>query len=152
MTVTELTYQRTENNQTAFFTVIAKTFQNSSWAVYDGEKRTGPSQIYSVYKKGNLLFINNELFELGRPGFCRDGEDLEGKFEMCILEILPQLIVNPLLTFDSVFIFEKKYEGNDNNVTRSYISSSANLLVKKEKRDAFGRVTVSEELFSIVKK
>ena len=155
VTVTELTYRQIENNHSSFFTVIAKTFQNqamSSWVVYNEKDKVKPSQIYSVYRKSNLLIINNELFELNRPGFCRDGEDREGKFEMCIREIFPRLTVNPQLSFDSVFVFEKKYEPPASTVTWCYISSTSNLLVKKEKRDSLGQVIGLEELFSVVKK
>ena len=48
--VTELTYQRIENNHRSFFTVIAKTFENqsvSTRSVYDEENAAEPSQIYS---------------------------------------------------------------------------------------------------------
>jgi sodium-dependent phosphate cotransporter len=152
VTVTELTYR---HNQKSFFTVITKTFENqamSSWIVYNGENNSEPSQIYSVYRKNDLLIINNELFELNKPGFCRDGEDREGKFKMCIREILPQLNIPPALSFDSVFVFEKKYEPGNSIVTLYYISSPVNLLVKKEKLDSLGQVTDGEELFSVVKK
>ncbi len=155
VTITELTYQRTENNKTSYFTVITKTFENQSMSnliVYPGEKNTEPSLIYSVYRRNNLLIINNELFELNRPGFCRDGEDRNGKFEMCIKEIIPSITINPTLSLDSIFIFEKVYDQRINSTTWCYISSPANLLVKKEKRDTLGNVISREELFSVVKK
>ncbi len=155
VSVTELTYQRTENNKTSYFTVITKTFENqamSNLIVYPGVNNTEPSQIYSVYRRNNLLIINNELFELNKPGFCRDGEDREGKFEMCIREILPQLTLNSELSADSVFLFEKIYDNQINSSTWCYISSASNLLVKKEKRDTLGNVFVREELFKVVKK
>ncbi len=155
VSITELTYKKTENNQTSYFTVITKTFENQSMSnliVYPGEKNNEPSQIYSVYRRNNLLIINNELFELNKPGFCRDGEDRDGKFEMCIREIMPQLTLNPNLSLDSVFVFEKVYDRQINSTTWCYISSPANLLVKKEKRDTLNNVISSEELFSLVKK
>lgn len=155
VTVTELTYQRTENNQKSFFTVIVKTFENqslSSWIVYKGEKSSEPAQIYSVHKRNNLLIINNELFEMNKPGFCRDGEDGKGKFKMCISEILPQLSMGTELSFDSVFVFEKRHEGLHSDVTLYYISATANLLVKKEMRDALGNLTTREVLSKVVNK
>lgn len=154
VTVTELTYRRMENNHRSFFTVIAKTFENQimSRTVYNEGNNAAPSQIYSVYRKNNLLIINNELFELNRPGFCRDGEDREGKFKMCIREILPRLTLSPTLSLDSIFVFEKKYELLNSVSTWCYISAPANLLVKKDKRDSLGRVTSTEELFSVIKK
>ena len=151
--VTELTYERFQNDQKSFYTVITKTFENqtmSSWTEYK-EPSAEPSGIYSVYRKNNLLIINNELFELNKPGFCRDGADRDGKFKMCIREILPQLTLNPSLAFDSIFVFDKKYE-NQNLTSRCYISGTNNFLVKKEKLDSLGHVIVSEELFKVEKK
>ena len=152
VTITELTYQRIENNQRSFFTVIVKTFENSSWIVNKGEKNSEPALIYSVYKRNNLLIINNELFEMNKPGFCRDGEDGKGKFKMCIREILPQLSMGAELSFDSVIVYEKRHEGLHSDVTLYYISATANLLVKKEKRDALGNLTASEVLSRVVNK
>ncbi|NOT75028.1 MAG: Na/Pi symporter [Cyclobacteriaceae bacterium] len=153
VSITELTYQRIENNKTTYFTVITKTFENQAMRiVYPGEKNTEPSLIYSVYRKNNLLIINNELFELNKPGFCRDGEDRDGKFKSCIREILPRLILNPSLSLDSIFVFQKQYERQVNVSTWRYISSPSNLLVKKERRDTLGNVISTEELYKIVKK
>ncbi|MEJ0057409.1 MAG: hypothetical protein WDN75_18180 [Bacteroidota bacterium] len=143
VTITELTYQRTENNKTSYFTVITKTFENQSMSnliVYPGEKNTEPSLIYSVYRRNNLLIINNELFELNRPGFCRDGEDRNGKFEMCIKEIIPSITINPLFHLTQ-FLFSRKCMISGSIAQHGcYISSPANLLVKKEKRDTLGNV------------
>ena len=155
VSVMELTYQRTENNQKTYSTVITKTFENqfvSSWTEYPGESTSGPSLIYSVYHKNNLLIINNELFELNRPGFCRDGEDRGGKFTMCIREIIPHLQLNATLSMDSVFVFEKNYEQGASFVTWSYISSGANLLVRRDTRDSLGQTVLLEELIRIVRK
>lgn len=152
--ITELTYQRTENNKTSYFTVITKTFENqtnSNLFVYPGDESTDPSMIYSVYRRSNLLIINNELFELNKPGFCRDGLDKKRKFEMCVREVLPSLIINPEITVDSVYVFEKRYEHRAGS-TWSFISSPSNLLVRKEVRDTLGHVLSREELFKIDKK
>ncbi len=153
--VTELTYQRRENNERTFYTVITKTFDKlttSIWIVNQGENNREPSLIYSVYRKNNLLIINNELFELNKPGFCRDGEDRNGKFEMCIREVMDHLILGPALSVDSVFLFEKKYESNYPGTTWSYISAPSNFLVKREQRDSLGHVLISEELVKVEKK
>ena len=53
---------------------------------------------------------------------------------------------------DSVFVFEKKYENRSAMAIWSYISSGANLLVKREKRDSLGNAVVSEELLRVVRK
>ena len=56
------------------------------------------------------------------------------------------------LSFDSVFVFEKRHEGLHSDVTLYYISATANLLVKKEKRDALGNLTTREVLSKVVNK
>jgi hypothetical protein len=154
VSVKELTYKRVEATDTISYKVIVKTFENqatSNWIHYAGTG-TEPSQIYSVYRKNNLLIINNELFEMNSPGLCRDGEDRDGKFRMCITQLLQQFDLAPALSFDSVFVFEKKYADVSKESVTSYISSGDNLLVKRLKMDSRGRVILSEELSGILKK
>lgn len=156
--VRELTYARQKaTGEKDFYKVIVKTYQNqqlSSWMVYD-EPLTAenpPAQIVSVYKRKNLLVINNELFELNKPGFCRDGEDDRGKYQMCIQDITPRMQVNPELAFDSVYVFDKKWYASDSTSRLIYVSAQDNLLVKKEKRDRQGNVVAWEELIRVVDK
>ncbi len=154
VSITELTYQRFEEGRNDSFTVITRTQSNheiGSWTIHEGTG-TKPQGIYSVYRKRNLLFINNELYELNRPGFCRDGEDQAGKFRMCLREIRPQYVVSPTLTLDSIFVFEKNYEPPGSTSTWSYVCSSANLLVRKEKKDTSGQVLQWEQLSGLTKK
>jgi len=155
VSVTELTYERTENGTRSFTTVITRTFENpfmSSWTEYPGEQRKGPSRIFSVFHKDNLLIINNELFELNPPGFCRDGEDSVGRFTLCIREVIPKLVLSHDLSADSVFVFDKQYAGDSLIATRSFISAKEYLLVRREVYDADGRVKSLEELVNIERK
>ncbi len=158
--IQEATYERgVEASQKKQFTVIIKKFtgnQLSSWASTDNEKEMeGSIRVASVYRKKNLLIINNELFELNKAGFCRDGEDEKGKYKTCILEILPRLQINSILSADSIFVFEKQFyepEKFDSITTRSYISAKENLLVKKEVRDKRGNVIGLEQLIGLKRK
>lgn len=153
--VTELTYQRTDHGVKSFTTVITRTFENpfmSSWAEYPGEQTSGPSRIYSVYHKNNLLIINNEWYELNKPGFCRDGEDKSGRFALCVREVIPRLELTANLSADSVFVFEKRYEQDSLPAMRNYISARDYLLVKRELFDASGTIILHEELVSVVRK
>ena len=153
--VTELNYERTDRGVRSITTVITRTFENpfmSSWTEYPGEQTSGPSRIYSVYHKNNLLIINNEWFELNRPGFCRDSEDAAGKYSLCVREIIPRMALAGTLAVDSVYVFEKKYEGDSLVAVRSYISAREYYLVKRESMDSIGRVVTREELVSVVRK
>jgi sodium-dependent phosphate cotransporter len=155
VTVKELIYEHADGNEVSQYTVITKTFENqlmSNWIVYDDQKNAEPSQIYSVYRKGRLLIINKELFEMSRPGFCRDGEDKQGKFRMCIVETHLKMTLNTNVTADSVFVFEKKYDTQKESVWRYYISSPENVLLKKEKLNLSGQVLLQDELQSISRK
>ena len=112
--IRELTYekQNVKTQKKEYYKIITKTYRNqsvSSWSIYnEGDSSQDPSKIISVYRKRNTLFINNELFELNKPGFCKDGEDENGRYRMCIREILPSLTINPNITMDSVYVFEKQ--------------------------------------------
>ena len=158
VSVRELTYlkQDFKTQQTEYYKIITKTYKNqavSSWSIYEVAD-TDPSKIISVSRKRNMLFINNELFELNQQGFCKDGEDENGRYRMCIKEIMPRLIINPTLSVDSVYVFEKQqYQPSGDSITFwSYISATQNILVKKETHDKTGNVLSKEELFSIEKK
>jgi len=113
------------------------------------------SQILTVYRRNNLLIINNELFELNRSGFCRDAEDDYGKYKNCILRVVPTLTLVPGLAADSVFVFEKQWyqpERVDSTRVRLYVSAALNLVVKKEKVDVAGRVIEQEFLIALQSK
>jgi hypothetical protein len=153
--VTELTYQHTAQGRSTFSTVISRTYENpylSSWSEYTGKPATEPARIYSVYHRNNLLIINNEIFELNRVGFCRDGEDASGKYTLCIREILPSLQLTDRLTVDSIFVFDKRYEHDPRAAVRSYIAARDYFLVKREVLDTAGVVQSTDALVSIVRK
>jgi sodium-dependent phosphate cotransporter len=158
VSIRELTYEKQDfkTQQTEYYKIITKTYKNqavSSWSIYEVAD-TDPSKIISVYRKRNMLFINNELFELNKQGFCKDGEDENGRYRMCIKEIVPRLIINPTLSVDSVYVFEKQqYQLSGDSISFwSYISATQNILVKKETHDKKGNVLSREELFNIEKK
>jgi solute carrier family 34 (sodium-dependent phosphate cotransporter) len=153
--VTELTYQHVAQGRSTFSTVISKTYENpylSSWSEYAGKPATEPARFYSVYHRNNLLIINNEIFELNRVGFCRDGEDASGKYTLCIREILPSLPLTDRLTVDSIFVFDKRYEHNPRAAIRSYIGAHDYFLVKREVLDTAGVIQSTDALVSIVRK
>ena len=128
----------------------------SSWASSDNQNEIeGAIKVAAVYRKKNLLIINNELFELNKVGFCRDGEDEGGKFKACILEILPRLQLSQSLSADSVFVFEKQFyqpDKSDSVTTRLFVSAAENLLVKKELLDKHGKLIWQERLIRLERK
>jgi len=153
-------YKNLVSKETTTYKMVVKTYQNqplSNWMVYDhaDENQVAPSQIVSVYRRKNILIINNELFELNKPGFCRDSEDEHGKLKTCIIEILPVLTLSPSLSLDSVYVFEKNWyqPGRvDSTIMRLYISTTLNLLVKKEKINNQGTILTQDELVELKKK
>ncbi len=162
VTAQELTYQR-ENLVTGekqSYTVINKTYLNqpiTNWIQYEPalKTKTDPLNIQTVYRRKNLLLLNNELFELNKPGFCRDGEDEHGKFKTCIREIIPSLKMNSSLMLDSVYVFVKTWyqpERVDSTSQVIYISASQNALAKKETVGSHGSLISKEELFQLNEK
>lgn len=160
VSIRELTYEKYDSltNTRSYYKVVAKTYENqpvSNWLVYDqfGTDQDSPQQIFSVYRRKKLLFINNELFEMSKPGFCRDSEEKSGKYQLCIREVLPRYVVNPNLSIDSVFVFEKHfYSSPDSISTWIYVSGVENLMVRKEMRDPAGHVLSSEVLSDLQNK
>ncbi len=160
--VQELTYQLENklSGEKNSYKLVVKTYYNqplSNWMMYDqtSEAQADPAKILSVYRRKNILIINNELFELNKAGFCRDGEDEFGKYQNCIIQILPKYVLTANLSADSVYVIEKQwYQPSqvDSTTTRLYISATLNLLVKKEKLNKQGIVMTSDELFEIKKK
>ena len=155
----ETTYEREEAGIKSQYTLIVRKFngnQFGGWSSNEQEKEIeGTLKIISVYRKNYLLIINNELFELNKEGFCKDGEDEMGKYKACIVQILPHLKLTDKLEVDSVFVFERQfYEAAkyDSVTTRYYISANENLLVKKELRDKNRNLMSSEKLVKLQRK
>jgi len=126
--VRELVYVR-ENSST--FKVISTTFRNhnfSSWAYY-GSAKQEPEQLVPVERRKNILMINNELFEFNKAGHCRDGEDKDGKYRMCVVQVLPEYKISESMKVDSVYVFKKIY--NDEHYVEVLISARENLIVAK---------------------
>lgn len=145
--VRELTYVR-DNSST--FKVVSTTFRNnlfSSWAYFESEKGE-PEKLIAVERRKNILIINNELYEFNKPGFCRDGEDGGGQYQMCIKNIIPQYKVNEKVTADSVYVFFKEY-GNSDQV-ELLISATENIIVAR--RSVAGDRRSSEILTDITEK
>jgi sodium-dependent phosphate cotransporter len=151
--VTELTYEKLQGGKTSSYRIISKTFRNqsiTSWTLYDNNTSNVPSQMMSVYRRSNVLMINNELFELNKEGFCRDGEDGSGKYRMCIREIHPNMAISDGISADSVYVFEKMYR--DSSRQEFYISSVGNLLLKKARSSADDVLLESHILRQIARK
>lgn len=154
--IQELTYQlKMTGRPDSTYTIICKTYRNqsmSSWQLNDPVTNE-PRQMMSVYRRQNVLFINNELYELNRPGFCRDGEDRNGTYRLCIREVLPRWELNPTLAFDSVYVFEKTYsQRSDSLVNVQYLSAASSLMVKQEVLKKGKTAAETTELVQVVKK
>jgi solute carrier family 34 (sodium-dependent phosphate cotransporter) len=156
----EATYERevAGGAKTTYTLIVKKIIGNqlNGWASAGNEKEMeGAIKVASVYRKKNLLIINNELFELNKAGFCRDGEDEKGKYKMCIQEILSSLKLSPSLSADSIYVFDKQFyqpEMVDSITTRLFVSAKMNLLVKKEVRDKLGNIIGLEQLVALKRK
>ncbi|MBX2897631.1 MAG: Na/Pi symporter [Cyclobacteriaceae bacterium] len=150
--VNELTYQQHNliTQQSNTYKIVSKTYPNHTTNLLISEpvNDADPNKILTVYRRNNLLIINNELFELNRTGFCRDAEDEHGKYRYCIVEVLPSLTLTPEFSADSVFVFEKQWyqpELVDSARLKVYVSATLNLIVKKEKLNAQG-IRIEQEL------
>ncbi len=147
----EYSYTRTDNTgEVTKYRVVSTNFRNQpfiSWAYYlDGDRE--PDRLVPVERRKNVMMINNELFEFARVGFCRDGEDKDGRYKMCITEILGSYKLASGAPTDSVFVFRKTYE--EDHTVDLMISSKENVIVSKF--EVRGGVKVSDQLSEIVEK
>ncbi|MCU0368688.1 MAG: Na/Pi symporter, partial [Cyclobacteriaceae bacterium] len=160
--VQELHYQQNDllTGKTITYTTLTKKYLNqpiNNWIQNEPKayKLNDTLLMQTVFRRKNLMLINSEFFEFNKPGFCRDEEDVNGKFKTCIREIMPTYNVSAMLRVDSVYVFEKEWyqpQRVDSTTIRIYISAKENLLIKKEKYNAKGKLKWQEILLDIKKK
>jgi sodium-dependent phosphate cotransporter len=154
--VLEIAYQKKNLNEgtTSTYRITSKTQlrnKTGEWVVYNNSEATEPSMIFPVYLKNNILFINKEMYMYNRPGFCWDGETEDGKYHMCIQEIMKSLTLTPELKFDSVYVYTQQfYEDADSTLTRIYVSGVYPIILKQEKKKQ-GRMVEVEEIVGFTK-
>lgn len=111
-----------------------------------------PSMIFPIYRKNNILFINNEIYWFNTPGFCWDGESGDKKYRMCIDKVIPIFELNSTLTFDSVYVYSQEfYNDPDSAHTQIYMSKAYPLILKRE-RSIRGRLAETDEITGFTKK
>jgi sodium-dependent phosphate cotransporter len=154
--VLEISYQKKNLNKgtASAYRIISKTQlrnKTGEWAVYNNPEATEPSMIFPVYLKNNILFINKEMYMYNKPGFCWDGETEDGKYHMCIQEIMKSLTLTPELKFDSVYVYTQQfYEDADSTLTRIYVSGVYPIILKQEKEKQ-GRIIEVGEIVGFTK-
>ena len=107
--------------------------QTGEWTKYNNdEPGTEPAFIYPMTVKNNTLLVGKQMFRFSRPGFCWDGEDEEGKFKTCIVQIMPKMEMAGQ-SFDSVFVAQVNYENaTDSTAHRYYMNATYNILLQHE--------------------
>lgn len=154
--VTEAHYQKknfNDNTVTGYMvTSKIQTWNKTGQLTQYANAEAEPSIILPVYRKNNLLFINNEMYLFNAAGFCWDGESGDKKYRMCIDEILPSLQINPSLKFDSVYVYSQEFYNDPDSVkTQIYLSRLYPLILKRE-RSTKGQLTEVEEITRFNKK
>lgn len=115
-----------------------KSGQWIEFSPYDSNSNA-PTKIYSLHFQNNALFVNDNVFMFGKPGFCWDGEDETGKYQSCIKTILPSLEILPLQTIDSIYVYSIKYYADSANRSMTlYLSPLIPAILKQEVRDSSG--------------
>jgi sodium-dependent phosphate cotransporter len=115
--------------------VISKMRANGSLGecIVYGSQAAEPSMIYPVSMKNNILFINQDMYLFNKPGFCWDGENKDGKFQVCIEQVLPKYEISGTIMFDSVYVFVQRYYSDaDSTLTRFYINKQYPVVLKRE--------------------
>lgn len=126
--VLELTYKKTNviTGEESSYRIVSKQqkrSQSGEWLIYRRNK-IDPDEIFPVYKKNTVLFINKEMILFNEPGFCWDGENKEGKYQLCVKEVLPKLTLSETLSFDSVYVYAQRYYDHPDSASSTvYVSA-----------------------------
>jgi meiotically up-regulated gene 157 (Mug157) protein len=115
-----------------------------------GETTSEPTLIYPVYRKNDVLFINNQMHMFVQKGFCWDEEIQKQKYRTCVDEILPTLKLNSSMVFDSVYVFKREsYDSLNTLRERIYISPLVPVVLKKELWQADSLLVQHEQIREI---
>ncbi|MBX2960997.1 MAG: Na/Pi symporter [Cyclobacteriaceae bacterium] len=154
--VLELNYQKkdfTTGDETSYRIVSKQQIRSQSgqWLVYR-RNTIDPDEIFPVYKKNNVLFINKEMVMFKDPGFCWDGENKEGKYQLCVKEVLPTFTVNEALQFDSVYVYTQRYYNNPDSVESTLYVSSIYPIVLQTTRQEKSVVVETRKISAFTRK
>lgn len=158
----ESTYEKTDStgskNTYSIISKMNKRTLTGEWIQYaSSEPLPGeePEMIFPVSLKNSILFAKQQMYLFNEPGFCWDGENKEGKFKSCIVEILPNLKITPALSFDSVYVYTRSYYDQptaDSIRNRIYISAIYHIVLEKETLSQTGAVITSEKIIGFQEK
>lgn len=147
--VLELTYKRIDHltGEESAFRIVSKQQvkgKSGEWLVYR-RNAVDPDEIFPVYKRNNVLFINKEMIPFNEPGFCWDGENLEGKYQLCVKEILSVYRTSNNLKFDSVYVYTQRYYDHpDSAMSELYVSALYPIVLKSVRSEKSGLVETRE--------
>lgn len=155
--VLDMTYKKVnyETTDESFYRIVSKKqLRNKSgeWIIYENNA-TEPSLIYPVYQKNNILFINKKMYLINKAGFCWDGENENGKYNICIDSVNASVKINSSLQFDSVYVYIQRPYTQDSlkqNYTRIYLDPEQQILIKRERFDN-NKLIESEQLVTFSK-
>jgi solute carrier family 34 (sodium-dependent phosphate cotransporter) len=132
----EAEYERFTGDDNSYYYVRSKMnsrTKSGDWLVFDGKypESDHPSVIYPVSWKNTALFIGNDMYLFNKAGYCWDGEDTRGKYQTCVGEVLQKFTVSGL-SFDSVYVFQRKYRAENDSIHRIYLSSHHKILLARD--------------------
>ena len=147
----DIVYRKTAREKVSTFRVLTKlnVRNNSGEAiVYENDVAdASPNNVYTIYRKKNVLFLNNETYLFVPQSNCWDDNYLGEKYHTCVEQILPELKISNH-TFDSVYVVKRTELKNRDNYFRYFISVSEPFVLKKEAWNS-QKLIYSEEILSI---
>lgn len=125
-----------------------KQIQFSNQVIEDlGEKQSLKSN-----QKNDSIFVNQLIFLLRNKNNCWESKDANGKYVMCVENILPNYRLSEYLRFDTCFVFTKKYltKPNHKHIHRYYLSKKEKIILSHELINYAGKLLAKEELIEIM--
>lgn len=148
--IQEYTYSRQSNpiinpdksNERLYY---RQTNLKNSWL-----EQTALNQSIKVSLNNGKIYLNKEVFYLGKQGDCWTAEDKVGLYKTCILKIKDNYIGQAQQNLGKCFIYEKKYL-NSTNKLRIFIATKKRVVFRYELLDKKNKIIGTEELIGIVK-
>lgn len=153
--IKEITYQVAFEGEISEKKVISVTAKNKRYGSVLGVSPhpltyNAKDDVLNIYRSNDVLFINDRFYLIKQEGFCWDDQEAQGKYSMCIENILPEWKRNGL-SFDSVYVFKQSFYTPDKDTTHYlyHISIEDKVLIKKEQFTKAGKLILSEEVSNI---
>jgi solute carrier family 34 (sodium-dependent phosphate cotransporter) len=127
--------RETATNRVRSYEVLSRvnnTTHHGQWITLGDSATREPYQVSRFSVRDNVLLAEGTLLIFSKPGYCWDGEDATGKYNVCIDSIMHRYAVTPTLVVDSVYVFNLAHYADSGRLSRQIYMSPSQALILRE--------------------